>query len=343
VEVFGSFATGLYLPTSDIDMVILNSNCVDARAALRKLAGKISQQNMAKNMLVLSKARVPIVKFDDAETNLKFDISFDIDGGPETANFIKDMIRKLPQMKPLVMILKIFLQQRELNEVYSGGVGSYALIIMVSVLLMTHESRLPKSKKVEGCLGVLLIDFFDLYGHVLNMYEVGISCRNGGFFYNKRDVGFYSHERPYLLSIEDPRDTTSDIGKNSFNIQKLRSAFQFALTHLKAPETEFGELILMRIIRMDTLLIKRLDQYHQRMKKRRAQPQPSQSLPQQGGHSGIKKPAPMSEHQKMDIMGVVSISSESSEEEGEISVEMSGEDGEFSDGEIPVNKKLKKF
>ncbi|GJM93612.1 hypothetical protein PR202_ga10180 [Eleusine coracana subsp. coracana] len=114
VEVFGSFRTGLYLPTSDIDVVIFESR--------------------VKTPQVIAKARVPIVKFVERKSGIAFDISFDVDGGPQAADFIKDAVKKLPGLKPLCMILKVFLHQRELNEVYTGGIGSYALLTM----LITH-------------------------------------------------------------------------------------------------------------------------------------------------------------------------------------------------------------
>ncbi len=349
VKVFGSVGTGLYLPTSDVDMVVLNAGCADIPSGLRRVASQISRKNMGRNLLVLSKARIPIVKFQDIVSSLNFDISFDIYGGPQAANFINRMIRNLPQMRPLVMILKIFLQQRELNEVYSGGVGSYALIIMVNVMLMTHASRLERGGRAEACLGTLLIDFFELYGHTLDTFEVGISCRQGGFFYNKRDFGFWSVDRPWLLSIEDPLDNDSDIGKNSFNIQKVKQAFQFAHTLLTAPETEFGELFLMRIIRMDSLLVQRLatkkskiaaalppppPSAHAHARARPMVPaggkqEPAPAAP--GGPAAPGRPQAASERTKtmtpaakMDIMGVTEVHSVSSEEEeGQITGEQS--------------------
>jgi non-canonical poly(A) RNA polymerase PAPD5/7 len=60
--------------------------------------------------------------------------SFDMDGGPQAADFIKDYVKKFPALRHLCMILKVFLHQRELNEVYTGGIGSYALLTM----LITH-------------------------------------------------------------------------------------------------------------------------------------------------------------------------------------------------------------
>ena len=44
-------------------------------------------------------------------------------------------------MKPLLLILKIFLLQRCLNEVFKGGLSSYSLSTMVAHFLLTHQSR----------------------------------------------------------------------------------------------------------------------------------------------------------------------------------------------------------
>ena len=41
----------------------------------------------------------------------------DVANGPEAAEFVSKLMRALPPMKPLVLVLKMFLQQRQLNEV----------------------------------------------------------------------------------------------------------------------------------------------------------------------------------------------------------------------------------
>ncbi len=68
-------------------------------------------------------------------------------------------------------------------QVYTGGIGSYALLVMVAAFLQTHPSRAPasahsrSSAPLEASLGVLLLDFFRLYGRSLHVEHVGISCR----------------------------------------------------------------------------------------------------------------------------------------------------------------------
>ncbi|KAG4987064.1 hypothetical protein JHK82_034684 [Glycine max] len=60
--------------------------------------------------------------------------SFDIDNGPKAAEYIQEAVVKWPPLRPLCLILKVFLLQRELNEVYSGGIGSYALLAMLMAM-----------------------------------------------------------------------------------------------------------------------------------------------------------------------------------------------------------------
>ena len=65
-------------------------------------------------------------------------------------------------------------------QVYTGGIGSYGLIVMVASFLLLYPARAPEGSLREGevCnLGELLVDFFRLYGRTLNTTAVGISCR----------------------------------------------------------------------------------------------------------------------------------------------------------------------
>ena len=91
-------------------------------------------------MEVVDSARIPIVKFDHARTHIAFDVSFDIESGLRTGKIVKKFIRQLPAMRPIVLVLKYFLAQRELNETYSGGIGSYVTQMMV-VSFLQHRLR----------------------------------------------------------------------------------------------------------------------------------------------------------------------------------------------------------
>ncbi|GIL71713.1 hypothetical protein Vretifemale_2227, partial [Volvox reticuliferus] len=287
-EVFGSYATGLYVPTSDIDLVILNSGCSNIQSGLKALGNALNSRKIAQNIQVVGKARVPIVKFETVEYgNLAFDISFDVANGPQAAVLVKEMTASWPMMRPLILCLKLFLQQRELNEVYTGGVGSYALVTLVAAFLQLHGSRKPKGPQpalpvygtagdaalpsrsggVEPGLGTLLVDFFRFYGRVVNVHDVGISCAGGGQFFRKVDkdapadkranfVGWLNEDRAFLLSVEDPKDPDNDVCRNSFSIMRIKAAFEYAYLMLTAPSRRY-ESLLARILRLGPILASR--------------------------------------------------------------------------------------
>ena len=62
-------------------------------------------------------------------------------------------------------------------------------------------------------IGVLVMEFFELYGRYFNYEETGISLRDGGQYFTKRQRGWRDFKKPYLLSIEDP----GDISMSFFN------------------------------------------------------------------------------------------------------------------------------
>ena len=261
-EVHGSFATGMYLPNSDIDAVILDSGANSPAVCLKALALSLSRKDLASEIALIAKARVPIVKFTEKQSGHQFDISFDVANGPASAEIVKANTQRFPALRPLVTVLKAFLQQRALNEVYSGGTGSYALLCMVMAHLQLHDSKATArswagsaggAAAEEGCLGALLIDFFELFGRRIDTDEVGVSCRAGGSFFGKRDKNPSWHDpgRPFLLSIEDPQDPLNDLGRNSYASRSLKAAFEHAFTLLTAPATKRSDFLLGRVVRLD--------------------------------------------------------------------------------------------
>lgn len=124
---FGSFSTGLYLPTSDIDVVIFGKW---QNLPLITLEKALKACNYATDIKVLSNATVPIIKFTDIETGLRVDISFNMLNSVEAARFVGSQVCCLPALRHLVLTLKQFLLIRDLNEVFTGGISSYALILM---------------------------------------------------------------------------------------------------------------------------------------------------------------------------------------------------------------------
>ena len=60
---------------------------------------------------------MPIIKFEEMPSGLNFDVSFEVANGPQSAELVRGMVARLPAIRPMLLVLKIFLQQRDMNEV----------------------------------------------------------------------------------------------------------------------------------------------------------------------------------------------------------------------------------
>lgn len=175
---------------------------------------------------VLDKASVPIVKLTDKKTEIRVDISFNMSNGVKSAELIKSYMAEFPVLEKLVYVLKQFLLERDLNEVFTGGISSYSLILMCISFLQLHPR--PEHVHEHSNLGVLLIEFFELYGRKFNYMNTGIRIKDGGCYINKEEMqkDMTDGHRPSLLCIEDPLLRTNDIGRSSYGIlQVSRCAF----------------------------------------------------------------------------------------------------------------------
>lgn len=237
VEIFGSFSTGLYLPTSDIDLVVFGQW---DHPPLQELEQALKKHNVAGPypIKVLDKATVPIIKLTDHETEVKVDISFNVETAVKAAQFIKSYLKKYTVLPPLIFVLKQFLLQRDLNEVFTGGISSYSLILMAISFLQLHPRIDTQRTNIN--LGILLIEFFELYGRDFNYMKTGIRVKNGGAYLSKEEMlkAMGSGNRPSMLCIEDPIQPGNDVGRSSYGILQVKQVFDFAymvLSHGVSP------------------------------------------------------------------------------------------------------------
>ncbi|TGZ85433.1 hypothetical protein EX30DRAFT_326516 [Ascodesmis nigricans] len=256
VRVFGSFAADLYLPNSDMDLVVVSESF--GRHSLPRYSGSKTLWTAASSLKqagyvqygsikVIAKARVPIIKFVDAETGLNVDISFENDSGLIANKTFQDWRIKYPAMPVIVTIIKHFIAMRGLNEVYIGGIGSFSITCMVVSLLQLLPS--VQSGKLDPSLhlGLILMEFFDLYGKRFDTRNVGIRVSDPPGYFRKRDV-FSTDSQPksqqqmYLLSIQDPNNASNDISRASYQIQTILACFSEAHDALKKQMRRLSEI-----------------------------------------------------------------------------------------------------
>ncbi|KAJ2857980.1 hypothetical protein J3B02_000604 [Coemansia erecta] len=239
---FGSFDTRLYLPTSDIDMTVMmyekGTKIVSMRYESKQmitrflymLSRALKAEGFCTSCEVISKARVPIIKTRESITNFHIDVSVNAESGFNSARVQKSFCENAypNALRPLILIIKQFLSQRSMNEVYTGGMGSYAISLLAISLFQMHPRIRSGGLEISKNLGVLLVEFFELYGKRFNYDRVCISVRESGQYLDKRGTGFINYQQPFLLSIEDPCDTANDVTRGTYGINRIRQTFSGA-------------------------------------------------------------------------------------------------------------------
>ncbi|WWC85720.1 uncharacterized protein L201_000586 [Kwoniella dendrophila CBS 6074] len=249
VTPFGSWQTQLYLPQGDIDFVVTTKQFSESNKArlLAEMARAMRQARITDEVAIISRARVPIIKFITNEGKINVDISLNQANGVSAGKIINQYLDSLPGSRQLILVVKSFLSQRSMNEVYTGGLGSYAVICLVISFLQVHPKLRRSELDPEENLGTLLIEFFELYGRNFNYQDVGLSIRKGGYYYLKSSRGWMRPNQSFLLSIEDPQDRDNDISSGSFGIRQVKNTLAGAY-----------DLLLMRLFeRADELSGKR--------------------------------------------------------------------------------------
>lgn len=193
--------SGLYLPTGDMDLVLCSEQYLqrmmpkyNTKSQLYKLRGLLVSRQIAAydEVECIVSAKVPLVKYVDARTGLKVDISFENITGVTAVETFLDWKKQYPVMPILVTLVKHFLAMRSLNEPVNGGIGGFSIICLVTSMLQLMPSVQSGDMHTEHHLGDLLMYFFDLYGNKFNYETMAIRLNPPGYVPKVST----SHQRP---------------------------------------------------------------------------------------------------------------------------------------------------
>ncbi|CAK4382609.1 unnamed protein product [Aphanomyces euteiches] len=133
VETYGSYSTGIWLPSSDIDLVILGTTD-DTTTHLKSLADVLKKEKWVESILVVESAKVPLLKLVSLDSSVPIDITFETantHSGLMARDLIKSLVAELPELYPLAIVFKQLLRERGLNDAYTGGLSSYSIVLMI--------------------------------------------------------------------------------------------------------------------------------------------------------------------------------------------------------------------
>ena len=260
----GSYVTGLYLPTSDIDMVITFPLLGGYSSRLYTLIGKIRNSGFASKIEDVLHATVPLIRITDKITGIQIDLTAADGHAVKATEAVQEWLQHSSPAKPLLFVVKMFLSIRRCGTTYTGGINSYALFWMVvawvklempkekpAISFSDHDSlttalgglslsknATTSSSNSEGVdLGELLMKFLKFYGEEFDYERNAIKIApTPGYCTKAYRYSRYPTTQRYLLSIYDPADTFIDMGSKAYGIKHIQESFKSAYRSLASLE-----------------------------------------------------------------------------------------------------------
>nr|CCA19582.1 conserved hypothetical protein [Albugo laibachii Nc14] len=228
IEIYGSTYTRLALPTSDIDCVLVSPSCEHESPSfiLQEIAQGIASQPELHRLELLTNAKIPVLKVMYQPKDQMRAILLDLTcahspghSGLSARDLVFSYQTRMPALRPLVLVLKRHLKALGLNCAFTGGLSSYALVLLVVRFLQAcgdhhqqieepyfppsrwnsqNDSTLEKnpigssllyvftressSSSWKADIGALLLLFLETYT-TFDFRRFGISVEHGGEFY----------------------------------------------------------------------------------------------------------------------------------------------------------------
>ncbi|KAJ8659778.1 hypothetical protein O0I10_004371 [Lichtheimia ornata] len=242
VHLFGSSVNDLGTSQSDVDLCITTPwNGLRNVRVLAKLFKRCGMQHV----VCVPRAKVPIVRLFDPETQLACDINVNNTLALQNTKMIKTYVALDPRVRPLIMILKHWTKQRRLNDAANGGtLSTYTWTCMtLNFLQMRHNSILPVLHQLVGnkdddsfctdverlrgygednheSLGGLLYAFFRHFAVEFDYANQVVSVRHGRYL-SKEEKAWDVGRNKFSLCVEEPFNVSRNLG-NSADQQSVR-------------------------------------------------------------------------------------------------------------------------
>ena len=247
VNLYGSHATNLCLPWSDLDVVLIkkgnheninNINLEDDNSKfLSKLYEYIRNEPWVKECKLIGKASVPIIKLIAIEkyNNMSIDISIqDEKHFLKCVDLVKSFLKEYQSLKPLVLAIKNILKQANLNDPYRGGISSYGIILMIVYFFQKQKSSGIDISPGENNsnLGKLFFEFIQFYAIFFEPNKE-IICLNNGInnkMFNEFDFPNITHNLE--LIIIDPLNRFNNVAKSCQQFFNIKMSFIICLKTL---------------------------------------------------------------------------------------------------------------
>ena len=248
VNLYGSHATNLCLPWSDLDVVLIKKNNENNNIPLdtnnnlimlSQLYEYIRNEPWIKECKLISKAAVPIIKLISIEkyNYMSIDISIQDDKhfGLKCVELVKQFIVEYKSLKPLVLAIKNILKRANLNDPYKGGISSYGLILMIVYYLKNQRlSGTDISPGENNCnLGRLFFGFIQFYSIFFKSSKVIINISDDNNMNAFNEFEFHNMGFSSDLIIIDPLNPFNNVAKSCSQFCNIKLIFIICFNSLQ--------------------------------------------------------------------------------------------------------------
>ena len=163
-------------------------------------------------MKVIGNTAIPVIKLNtcsESGFHVSLDISFSAHGhqGLQASKMNIALMREYPSLRLIVLVLKQFLTRRGLCEVFTGGMSSYA------ILLLTVRYLQEQPVGSNNDIGASLLGLLDFYGNHLRPSVTGISVADKCYF-SRQDNNEVVNINPYSRSTSSRRHSFREYQDN---------------------------------------------------------------------------------------------------------------------------------
>ncbi|BGP34395.1 hypothetical protein JCM10296v2_006215 [Rhodotorula toruloides] len=241
VQLFGSMATGLYLPDGDFDIVVsspafasIPTNTLLLKLKHALLASKFARQD---DVSLITGAKVPIVKLTSAPEfgSFRIDVCFNSPKGPlgaqESLRLLDEVDKKRPDGRRRVeahaLLLKTLLRAHGLDEVRFGGLSGMTIFCLAVSFVQLDNSQ-------GRSLAADFLHLLQKYAFSFDYCTHSLSTANAGRVLSKHQWLRPGEIRRDRLSIVHPVEPTRDVAAGSHRWLKVRQKLQAVYADLAA-------------------------------------------------------------------------------------------------------------
>ncbi|XP_025890106.1 terminal uridylyltransferase 4 isoform X2 [Nothoprocta perdicaria] len=245
---FGSSKNGFGFRDSDLDICMTlegheNAEKLNCKEIIEGLAKVLKKHPGLRNILPITTAKVPIVKFEHRRSGLEGDISLYNTLAQHNTRMLATYAAIDPRVQYLGYTMKVFAKRCDIGDASRGSLSSYAYILMVLYFLQQRnppvipvlqeifdgkqipqrmvdgwnafffddmeelEKRLPSLGKNTESLGELWLGLLRFYTEEFDFKEYVISIRQ-----KKLLTTFEKQWTSKCIAIEDPFDLNHNLG-----------------------------------------------------------------------------------------------------------------------------------